>query len=612
MLIYAAGAIAVSTPAAGGGFGVAEIDLADLLPENGATGSAGFVIRSSSPDVLVPVPRQVGDVNADGIDDLSLNPWLVFGRADGFPPELDAADIAVDGVELIGAGFTTGLGDINSDGINDVIVRSSSSEPTRFVYVVYGRETFPRAFDLDSLKAANGGTGEAGFVVVSTSDESGKSIAMGPDVNGDGIDDLIIGEHDVGETGPDPYDKYPSDGRAYVLFGRPHEAPFPAEVHLNDLLTATDSGAGFVLTKEGGQAELGHGVRFLGDVNGDTLGDLFVGGEADEYGGTGEGYVVFGRHTPFAVEEPVTALVPAQGFALIPEPEPSPGYSPYSVRGVRGADVNADGINDLIVEADSVDGHGYVVFGRAAGEGFSSQFRLLGLTPDFDGDGSDGYIFRHSDWKFSPRSAGDFNGDGIVDVPLRSWEEDRGYVYFGRPSSPGAVVNPTTLRVQSGGDGSVGFVINGLEPNDDAAAGIGAVGDVNGDGIEDLMVTAPSADPVGGGRSGATFVFYGQGTLDTDGDTVGDTLDNCREAYNPLQEDSDADGYGNRCDADFDQNCMVDFTDLLFMKARFLATGNLPEDMTGDGVINFEDLALLKAAFAAPPGPSGTTDACTN
>jgi hypothetical protein len=97
---------------------------------------------------------------------------------------------------------------------------------------------------------------------------------------------------------------------------------------------------------------------------------------------------------------------------------------------------------------------------------------------------------------------------------------------------------------------------------------------------------------------------------DADDDGVTDSLDNCVNAANRDQLDTDADGFGNVCDGDFNQDCNVNFSDLGTMKQNFFQGGSLATDMNGDGQTNFGDLGLFKAGFFLPPGPSGVPNIC--
>lgn len=92
---------------------------------------------------------------------------------------------------------------------------------------------------------------------------------------------------------------------------------------------------------------------------------------------------------------------------------------------------------------------------------------------------------------------------------------------------------------------------------------------------------------------------------DTDGDGVDDDLDNCTIVSNPDQRDTDNDGYGNFCDADFNNNGIANFLDLSSLAALFGTVGSdLVQDMNGDDVVNFFDIQLYSLYFGLPPGPS--------
>jgi hypothetical protein len=96
---------------------------------------------------------------------------------------------------------------------------------------------------------------------------------------------------------------------------------------------------------------------------------------------------------------------------------------------------------------------------------------------------------------------------------------------------------------------------------------------------------------------------------DADADGVGDAADNCQLVANADQRDSNADGFGNVCDPDLDDDCIVNFVDLGLMKGVFF--GADPDaDLDGNGSVNFVDLGLLKGLFFLPPGPTGVPNAC--
>ena len=101
---------------------------------------------------------------------------------------------------------------------------------------------------------------------------------------------------------------------------------------------------------------------------------------------------------------------------------------------------------------------------------------------------------------------------------------------------------------------------------------------------------------------------------DSDNDAVPDAADNCVLQPNgpgntaqsgPSQYDVDGDGFGNRCDGDLNNDCIVNALDLGVLKLRFFSAGAEAADLNGDGVVNAVDLGLMRTLFFQPPGPSG-------
>ena len=95
---------------------------------------------------------------------------------------------------------------------------------------------------------------------------------------------------------------------------------------------------------------------------------------------------------------------------------------------------------------------------------------------------------------------------------------------------------------------------------------------------------------------------------DTDEDGIADTVDNCSSAANFDQVDLDNDGFGNRCDADLNNDGIVNVQDLGLLRAVFFSTVPSVADFNTDGVVNAVDLGMMRAAFFQPPGPGAVSD----
>ncbi|MFK8015586.1 MAG: hypothetical protein AB8G17_09115 [Gammaproteobacteria bacterium] len=132
----------------------------------------------------------------------------------------------------------------------------------------------------------------------------------------------------------------------------------------------------------------------------------------------------------------------------------------------------------------------------------------------------------------------------------------------------------------------------------------------NGGVIEFDLATGEAEGTVFGG---AVVFLLTAGTFsmsaDTDGDGVFDSGDNCINTVNVDQRDSNGDGFGNACDADLNNDCVVAAADLGLFRSLFFSADE-DADFNGDGVVSTFDLGLMRKLFFAAPGPSGLDTAC--
>jgi hypothetical protein len=283
--------------------------------------------------------------------------------------------------------------------------------------------------------------------------------------------------------------------------------------------------AGFIIQGDAPGDQAGRAVASAGDVNGDGIADIIVGAPRADQGAAldfGAAYVIFGKEGGLSGTIDLTGLAPADGFAILGGAE----YDRAGFSVASAGDVNGDGFDDVIVGAYLQDGGGasagaaYIVFGRASGLG---TIDLAALAPArgfmIRGDAANDYAGS------SVFSAGDFNGDGLDDLIVGAPGGDDGgdrageaYVIFGKARGLGTIDLGALAPSQ-------GFIIQGDLAGDRAGVSVASAGDVNGDGLGDIIVGADGGDD-GGDFAGEAYVLFGRtagpGAIDLTGLSAAD------------------------------------------------------------------------------------------
>lgn len=374
------------------------------------------------------------------------------------------------------------------------------------------------------------------------------------DVDGDGFDDLVVGSYENDNTAGT------NAGRVFIFFGGS---------------SGVGTTPGLQMTGEAAGDRFGISVACAGDVNGDGFADVLAGAFLSDAGGAGSGraYLFFGNSRSLM-----------DGNAdLVFTGQAAGDQLGVSVSGA--GDVNGDGFDDILVGAYLNDGGGtdagraYLYLGGSAMDNLPDAV----YNGEAEGDQMGIRVAR----------AGDVNGDFFDDVIIAANLADVGgltdagkaYIFFGGPNIIGRNASQADVILE----GSAA---------DDAFASVGAAGDLDNDGYEDVVVGA-SAFTTGSGSEDCTNF------QDDDGDGLVDRRD--------------SDCYLGRAYVFKGGPGLMDLTGALSAdSADFTLTRPAAADGFGFSVASAGDVDsdgysdLLVGAFLSDKTGSGTKENCSN
>ncbi|MFT5679428.1 MAG: hypothetical protein ACI8RZ_000332 [Myxococcota bacterium] len=300
----------------------------------------------------------------------------------------------------------------------------------------------------------------------SKEDHAGSALSGAGDLNNDGYDDLLIGAHGVDDAAPDA-------GAVYVVYG-----PVTGSIQLAD--------APIQLLGESTDDQLGHAVADVGDLNGDGYDDVLIGADSSEDG----------RGTIYLLHGPISASDTLSDAAARITGLSEQDYHGRSVAGL--GDVTGDGIPDLGAGAWGSD-----VGGTNAGAVFIYAGPVSGTLTADDADGT---LLGESENDFAGWSlagVGDTNGDGYDDVLVGAYGIQYGTggvsLVLG-PISGSVSLSEADANLLGGTPGT---------PGQHVGWSVDGAGDIDGDGLSDILIGSPQRNGAGMSSPGAAWLMYG-------------------------------------------------------------------------------------------------------